>query len=58
MVEHGKRPILLTEFGKVVYILEDFGHQSSFGGRNTAKISILQTLILAKRKCNSILRTR
>ena len=25
MVEHGKWPILSTEFGKMVYILADFG---------------------------------
>ena len=27
MAEHGNWPIFSTEFGKIVYILEDFGKQ-------------------------------
>ena len=27
MAEHGNRPILSTEFGKIEYILADFGKQ-------------------------------
>ena len=29
MTEHGNWPILFTEFGKIVYILADFGNRNT-----------------------------
>ena len=62
MAEHRNWSIFSSEFGKIAYILADIAKQEhcrtrkflNFEGRITAKVSILLTLILFKRKLNSM----
>ena len=47
MAEHGNQPIFSTEFGKIVYILADFGNQEYC---RTRKFCILKDGI--RQSCN------